>query len=413
MPARPTPFAGSLPIAALLVTLALGAPASGAAAAPAVRPWQPPAADSLASWASEARMGFRSNRGDSLGGSNFAPYQRVGFMGRRLLHSLGSKGLDQAPAVATILDSLGLDTEVALDPGTPGFVLLMVRDPFHRAAPSAGFLYWYRDTDLRIQAAEFRGGYRIEMRVWWTSRPERPYEWGVVDGKPGAGNLVRFTLFGLNRDGTSWDILQYEEASPVLGVPGEARFVDINGDGRPELVSWVRAEPDTFVESCATCPAVWTEDVFTERRREGFVLDNSRVMPSPMASFVWFVHALKDGQDEVAARLLVDPSKLAQAKAAGWDRASGRAAWTVEYAEPDEGWPRWFEVRFRGSSGGESRYVVHFESTDGRWRIRDWVTETPAPSRTPAAGGAARPGAPPKPGVPPKPGAAPRGGSGR
>ena len=84
----------------------------------------PPSADSLQHWASEAKVLFQANEGDSVGGPNFRAYERVGHMGRRLLRSLGKSGLSQAHAVAVIIDSLGLDVgEVPEGPISPDLEL--------------------------------------------------------------------------------------------------------------------------------------------------------------------------------------------------------------------------------------------------------------------------------------------------
>ena len=42
------------------------------------------------------------------------------------------------------------DPEVATDPASPTFALLMVRNPARFTADAVGFLYWYKGDDLRI-----------------------------------------------------------------------------------------------------------------------------------------------------------------------------------------------------------------------------------------------------------------------
>src|SRR5439155_21254036 len=117
---------------------------------------------------------FRANPGDSVGGTNYRPYELVGIAGRRLLQSLGSDWL-HAPLVESTLDSLGLDVHLALDPAQPGFALLMVRNPYRWTARAVGFLYWKRGDDLRMQGAEFHGGLHPSIRVWWTGDRNAPY----------------------------------------------------------------------------------------------------------------------------------------------------------------------------------------------------------------------------------------------
>src|SRR5262245_16370749 len=152
-----------------------------AAFAQNIKPWVPPASDSLLRWATEAKARFQTNKGDSIGGENFAAYDLVGKMGRRLLRSLGRENMRQASAIKPVLDSLGLETDIEVDPDLPYFALLMVRNPYRRTAKAVGFLYWYRENDLRMQGAQFQGGWKPQMRVWWTGNQDAPYSWGVAD----------------------------------------------------------------------------------------------------------------------------------------------------------------------------------------------------------------------------------------
>src|SRR5262245_57815650 len=119
-----------------LLVLAFAAPARSA---PAIKPWIPPQADSVLAWSALAKTRFESNLGDSVGGSNYQAYALVGSMGRVLLKGLGRAGMRQAHAVEDVLDSLGLDTEVALDPSMPEFVLLIAHNPVRPSASSVGF----------------------------------------------------------------------------------------------------------------------------------------------------------------------------------------------------------------------------------------------------------------------------------
>src|SRR5207247_705614 len=127
-----------------------------------------------------------------------------GTMGRRLLRSLGEGHLIQAHAIATVLDSLGLDTEVRVDPELPHFVLLMVRNPYRRTADAVGFIYWYREHDLRVQGSVFRGGTKPEMRVWWTGQEHSPYTLGVVDHSRDESKMY-LSLYRLSPSGWAMD----------------------------------------------------------------------------------------------------------------------------------------------------------------------------------------------------------------
>jgi hypothetical protein len=374
------------------VALALLGPAP--ADAQAIRPWLPPSADSLQRWASEAKVMFQSNTGDSVGGTNFGAYERVGLMGRRLLRSLGRSGLRQAHAVGVVIDSLGLDVDVEVDPKLPDFVLVMVRNPHRPTARAVGFLYWYRGDDLRMQGAMFYGGMRPALRVWWTGYREEPYSLGVIDHERSATGRIRVTLFRLNASASAWMLRQTPDQGPLLEGGGEADWTDVNADARPELVAWVRAENDTLFESCRSCPAILHEHIYTESRA-GFALHDFRVVPSPYSTFTLFVRLLADGNRAAAARLLRDPSRVDEAIAAGWGLRQRAKAWNLEYAE-EERWPRWLAFLHRGPRG-DQRYIVHFELKEGRWIIREWLKPRPpgtpvSPADSAAARGRSRPG---------------------
>ena len=373
--------AGTLVLAVALV-------ACGAAIAPrladaqSIQVWVPPPNDSLTSWAAEARARFQANAGDSVNGTNYRAYDLVGQMSRRLLRALGPRHLALAHDVKPMLDSLGLDTDVATDPTQGSFALVMVRNPYRFSADAVGFLYWwYRGQDLRMQGVVFRGGKEPAIRVWWTGNPNAPYEWAVVDHERGNGP-ARFTLLRINALGSSWAVAHSDEEDPILGEPGEAVFADLDHDGRPELIQWAIARTDSLFIPCSDCPRLTIQKTFVERQ-EGFTLLESRLMPSPYATFVTYVRLLLDNHRLEAAKLVSDPSVVTQSLAAGWGVSRKPGTWQVEYGEQGERWPRWLEMRFAGPQGVR-RYVVHFTMRDGRWIIERWlepqpVTPKPAP----------------------------------
>ena len=352
-----------------------------------------PEPDSVATWVTQAKAGFQSNPGDSAGGENYRPYERVGLIGRRLLRALGRKNLLLAHAIKPALDSLGLVAEVATDPASPTFALLMVRNPNRYTADAVGFLYWYKGDDLRIQGLVFKGGYHARIRVWRTDRTEIPYEWGILD-ETRAGTL-RFTMLRLSPGGTVWGIQQDEESYPLLGESGEAAWLDLNQDGFPELVSWTRGVTDSLFTECADCPKLLTERTFIEGR-EGFEMQDERLLPTPYATLVYFVRLLIDGKLAQAEKLVRDPAKVREAVAQGWNQRRVRKPWSVEYGESGETWPRRLALRFEGPQGVK-RYGVIFAKREGRWIIDNWfepgavarhypsVTMPPAtPAKSPA-----------------------------
>jgi len=371
---------------ALLPVLLLGwcvMPCIPTAAAQGMRVWVPPSNDSASTWAADARARFRANTGDSVGGANFRPYDLVGQMSRRMLRTLGPNGLAAAPGLEARLDSLGLDVDVLADRAQPGFALVMVRNPFRFSAEAVGFLcWWYGKADLRMQGAVFRGGYDPASRVWWTGRPGRPYEWAVVDRVRSTG-IASFTLFGLDPGGGSWSVVQSEARSPILGEQGETQFADLDHDGLPELLCWAVPATDSLFVPCSDCPRLMIEKTFVEHA-EGFTLHDSRVFPSPYATFVTFIRLLLDDRRGEAQKLVADPALVTSAVAAGWAVSRKPDTWRVEYGEPGERWPQWLEMRFAGPQGVK-RYIVHFGLREGRWVIQRWLEPQPA-QRNPQAG---------------------------
>jgi len=362
--------ARSAVVATLMVVTAALAFTGPGARAQAIRPWIPPSADSLQRWASETKVLFQSNQGDSIDGANLAAYERVGLMGRRLVRSLGKSGLLQAHAVGTLIDSLGFDVDVQVDPKFPQFVMLMVRNPWRLTAPAVGFVYWYLGDDLRMQGAMYHGGHRPAMRVWWTGSKDQPYSLGVIDHERGSQGRIRLTLFRLNAAATAWSLVQHPDEGPDLAGGGEAAWVDVNADDRPELVVWMRAENDTLFEACPSCPTILREHTYTEGRR-GMRLHDLRLLPTPYSTFTLFVRQLAEGNRAAAARLLRDPSRVDDAIAAGWGSRRRAKMWKLEYTE-EERWPRWLAFLHRGPKG-DQRYIVHFELKEGRWIISDWL----------------------------------------
>jgi len=380
-------------LAAIAIPVLLAAALFPAAVrAQALKPWVPPSADSLLRWSADAKVRFKENQGDSVGGPNFEAYQLVGTMGRKLVRSLGRNHLLQAHAVGSVLDSLGLDVDVTLDPSFPQFVLLMVRNPYRLTARAIGFVYWYRGDDLRMQGAMFYGGMRPSLRAWWTGYPEQPYSLGVIEHDRDPKGHVRMTLFRLGANAGFWDMVQYPEEGDDMSGAGEAAWVDINNDQRPELVAWVRAKNDSLFEACLDCPFIIHEITYTETVR-GMRLHDMRILPSPYATFSLFIRLLGEGNRAAAARLLRDPARVDEARLAGWGERRRAGAWMMEYAE-EERWPRWLAFLHHGARG-DVRYIVHFELKEGRWIISDWVIPhypgRPAPGAAIADSTRARP----------------------
>jgi hypothetical protein len=367
--------------ALVAVALLVAAPAS----AQRVRAWSPPSThDSLATWAAAARERFAGVSGDSVTGAAYGAYEQVGLIARRLLRGYGRDGLLQMAAVSSALDSLGLDTDFATEPTTPDFALLTVRHPAHPEGRAVGFLYWFRGADLRMQGVVLDGGHEPLIRVWWTGDQRRPYAWGVIERAGPPPGVPRLLLFHLTPEGTQWTFTHGERQAPVLGEPGEATWVDLDRDGRPEVVSWTETAADSLLELCTGCPRPVTERTFADRG-PGFELLEARFLPSPIAVFGLFVRHLVENNRAAAARLTADPALVERAMTQGWNAPRTRGAWKVEYAEPGQAWPRWLAVTHRGRTSRQ--WIVHFTQKDGRWIVRDWLPleapKAPAPAASP------------------------------
>jgi hypothetical protein len=194
----------------------------------------------------------------------------------------------------------------------------------------------------------------------------------VIDRIPGKEGY-NFTLLRLDSQGYFWRADQYEGVGPDLGDAIEVGFMDVNRDGRPELLSWAKAEPESLFEKCKGCPDLLTERLYT-LAREGYELDDSRTLPSAYSTFVLFIRLLRQQNRVAAERLLEDPAMLERALALGWAQGRGRGLWMVERVDADRAWPTWLQLRFR-SPKGEQHWVVHFTQKEGRWVIKDWLSE--------------------------------------
>ncbi len=358
--------------AGLLALLLLGL--AGEARAQSVRPWTPPG-DSLARMAYSAKLRFQRQRGDSVGGDNFDGYQVVADMGRHLLAALGRDHWLQAPAIQATLDSLGLDVEVRIDPTLQHSAFMLVRNPFKRSSDAVGFLYWLRGSELRMQGASYPPAQDVKVRIWYTGRPETPYEAITLYHRRAEGSPLVLRLYRLNEAGVLWNLVQYEGHGPEFGPRSEGDFMDVNHDGQPEVVAFHLVEPDSFLVLGSGVPRLVEEYIYTERP-EGFVLHDLRLLPGPVETVNMFATLLIQHEPELARRLLVNPATLDSVQLLGWGQHHGRGAWNIEYGE-DQPWPEWLELRIWQDKGWQ-RWIFHFWIKDDRWVIRDWIPVQPA-----------------------------------
>ncbi len=361
-------------VAVLAAVLLPGASRSPAGAQSlTVKPWAPPA-DSLTRLANSARLRFQRQRGDSVVGDNFDGYEIVGDMGRHMFAALGRNHWAQAQAIEATLDSLGLDVEVRTDPTLKTVAFMLVRNPFKRSSDAVGFIYWLRDNELRMQGASYPSAQDVQVRFWFTSREESPYEAVTIyRQRTGAGHL-EMRLYRIDENGVLWNLVQYEGNAPDFGAMTSASFTDINRDGMPEIVAFHTADPDTFMQISTLAPRLVQEYIYTERP-EGFVLHDMRALPGPSETVNMFATLLLHHEYELARRLMLDPARLDSVLALGWGQHAERSAWNIEYGE-DQPWPEWLELKIR-QDRGYGHYIFHFGIKDDRWVIHDWIPVQP------------------------------------
>jgi hypothetical protein len=361
----------SFPGLAALAVLALAGPAR----AQSPRPWNPPGQDSVQVLASEARLLFRRADVDTIDERNIVPFERVGQVARRLLRRLGRQNMLSAPSIEPTLDSLGFDTDVVHDPDLPSIVFVLVRNPDRLSMQAVGYLLWFRGPDLRMQGIAFPPSVRPKLESWWSGTPNSPYAAAIVYHERGSSGRLGFKYLRLSPDGFFWNLVQYEGNGPELGAHGDASFTDLDGDGRPELVSFSHAPSDSVLMVEAPVQPILREAIYTDRG-QGFVVHDARIVPGPLSTLRLFIGSLRHGEREAARRLLVNPDFLELAVAAGWATGRSPRTFVVDRQEEGQPWPQWLGARVAGPTG-ERRWVFHFVLRDGRWLIREWRAEQP------------------------------------
>jgi hypothetical protein len=207
------------------------------------------------------------------------------------------------------------------------------------------------------------------MRAWWTGREDAPWEWGITD-RSRDQDRVGFMLLQMVPSGNYWRLVQFDpEGIPVHGTT-TVTWADINGDERPELMVFARASVDSTVIPCKECPKVYDQLTFVERPG-GFVLMDTRVVPSPVSTLTRFVQLMGQGDHAGASRLLKDPRRIDEAIALGWSGLKRPGAWRILYAEPRTAWPQWLMVRVAGTRRTHD-YKMSFDTAYGRWVLGDW-----------------------------------------
>lgn len=370
-PGRP-PRTALRQLPALACALGFGLFASGARAQ-TVKPWTPAHADSVTGLAAEAKVRFRQATSDTVDENSIVPFERVGQAARRLLRRLGRDHTLLAPSIQGTLDSLGLDVDVVNDPELPSIVLVMIRNPYRRTQQAVGYLLWYRGVDLRMQGASFPPCTRPRLKAWWSGRPTSPYSAAIVYDTRDPARTMGFKYLTLSGDGFYWDLVQYEGNGPSLGPAGDVAFPDLNGDGKPELISYSPAPPDSNLTTAPPVQPILREAIYTELGR-GFQVHDARVVPGPLATLDLFLNWLREGKAESARHLLVTPALVDQALQQGWADLRSPRNFLVDQQQEDQAWPEWLSAQVKTKAGAK-RWVFHFTLQDGHWLIKDWVAE--------------------------------------
>ncbi|MGH7742469.1 MAG: hypothetical protein ACRENS_10655, partial [Candidatus Eiseniibacteriota bacterium] len=365
------------PLALLALLLALaGAPparAQGDSGSPLPAPWVPAGTDTIRARALRARAEFQLNVVDTIDDVTFHPYEKVALIAHDMLVSLGRDHMSQCAALEGALHDMGFKVTLRLDPAQSGFALLMVRNPYRVSAAAIGYLFWWQGDRLRQQGTYFRRGFDPRFRVWWTGRSEWPYLCAIVDHGAAEDERPGFLVLHLAADASHWLVVQYPGSGPDLEVGEEPAWEDIDGDGRPELLTWLRVPSDTLFTECAGCAGLIRERVFTIHD-DRFEPEDARLVPTTYAQFQRFVRLLTDGRRASARELVARQGVVDSALAFGWGTDQRAGAWHLDTSESGQLWPRWIVVR-QTRARGRPLYAVHFEHPKDRWLISGIIPE--------------------------------------
>lgn len=355
---------------AALAALALFAPLPARAAdttSPLPAPWIPPGTDSTRVRAARAHALFKLATRDTIDDETFHPYEQVALIAHSMLVSLGHDHMNQAAALEAALHDLGFQVTLRLDPAQPTFALLMVRNPYRVSAAAIGYLYWWQGDRLRQQGTYFRRGFDPRFKVWWTGQGDWPYVAAIVDHAAAHDESPGFLVLHLASDASHWTVVQYPGNGPDLEVGEEPAWEDIDGDGKPELLTWKRMPSDSLFTECRNCPGLFRERLFT-LHDDRFLPEDTRSVPTTYAQFQRFVRLLTDKRTESARALVARRGVLDSALAFGWGTDRKAGAWYLDTAESGQMWPRWIVVR-QTRAKGQPMYAVHFAQQGDRWVI--------------------------------------------
>jgi hypothetical protein len=370
-------------VSAFLVALAAGVPAGPRAA------WAQ-APDSAAVWAREGLALLDANRSDSLLAAQTRAYDLLDRIAEGYFARLGPQHMEGARGVLTVFDSLGVPVEMAQDAELPQFCALTFFHPAFAGHAAVTYLHWFVGNEIRRQRLLLTGGRGIQLEVWWTGDPNGPYEAGILDRRrTGETRDVHFTLLRMSANAAVWGVVQYGRRSVDLGR-GQARFVDLNDDASPEIVSFSEADPDPRFHVDVHLPPLLSERLW-QRSDTGFVLFDRRTVATPFATWVQFLRTLQAGQTTAARALVTAPAVLTRARTLGLGAVNAKESWQVLQGAAGDRWNQRMTFLY-GSPKRTKGLEVAMRLVDGHWRIDRIDTRAPNPAASsptlvpPAAG---------------------------
>jgi hypothetical protein len=378
-------------LALWLIVLSAGAAhAQGAALLP--KPWRPAGADSITNWAIEGRNLLAESNSPELGDREIVAYRYVDRVAKSYFQALGPHGMAAAGGLSAFLDSLKLAGKVVSDKDYPAFSFVIFSNPTHEKYASLGYLYWFRGNDVRSQPVNLKGGHDPVLRVWWTGQQQGPWEGGILYSVGYDFDMApQFILLRMISTGAGWEPIQ-SDPDVDFGGKGTAAFTDLDNDGIPEIVSWVRGVPDTLFVPCNEigCPELLTERTFALER--GFELYDQRTVATPFAALVLFVRSLAGGKEAIAQSLVTHPEVIEKARALGWASLHHKGAFRALQPRGGTRWPDRLRFEYGPRGKYDSVLEVRFASNQGHWLLDDIVTlssngapeaaATPAPTKT-------------------------------
>lgn len=254
-----------------------------------------------------------------------------------------------------LLDSLGIGAEIAGSQCALGVNLFARSDP---GAGSWPYLIWCGPDGPRVQEIQGRG-LRLSLlsaRGLDGSRGAAPGVAAVYLRRGASGFQPMLMAWTPDPRGESWKLSQ-TLGPDSLGGFGTAEFAE--ADTTVDLVlRTYQAQP--WFDECPTCPHVFRVHRF-RWEGEGFVRTENRVVPSPYASFVRFIQALRSNDDRQAFALVGNFTLVEDARRLGWSWSRGQ--WRV--APGVEETPE----RMVFFHGDEEAWAVRFAPRGGDWVI--------------------------------------------